>query len=180
MTRPTFWRLPASPSSRGLRDADRGDARQRPRRGRGAAAGRQRRRRAAPFRIAPPDAGRPRPTARAGEHDGAASARPSPVGSERGKDAAAGKRRRRIRPGRPTRQRRPRPLQISTLNKKRDSHGSQATDLGSRAGRPARPRASPAPRRTALAALRGPRDAGPRPPRQAAQSRAPHSLPVTS
>ena len=54
------------------------------------AAGRQRRRRAAPFRIAPPDAGRPRPTARAGEHDGAASARPSPVGSERGKDAAAG------------------------------------------------------------------------------------------
>ena len=90
------------------------------------------------------------------------------------------KRRRRIRPGRPTRQRRPRSLQISTLNKKRDSHGSQATDLGSRAGRPARPRASPAPRRTALAALRGPRDAGPRPPRQAAQSRAPHSLPVTS
>ena len=41
------------------------------------------------------------------------------------------------------------------------------------------PRASPAPRRTALGALRGPRDAGPRPPRQAAQSRATHSLHFT-
>ena len=107
---------------------------------------------------------------------GAAVARRERTGQRRRRR----KRRRRIRPGGPTRQRRPRSLQISTLNKKRDSHGSQATDLGSRAGRPARPRASPAPRRTALAALRGPRDAGPRPPRQAAQSRAPHSLPVTS